>query len=423
MRSFTERNPKRLGLIGTAVGVAIVLAVLVLNRGVFNSGYQVSARFANAAGIGKGTQVLVAGVPVGSVQSVRIDGNAVVATMSINHSVVLPAHTTAAIQVETLLGVLDVALQPVSGWSKPLTAGAMLTDTSVPTEFYQLQNTTEHLLTKSDTAALNNVISSLATITAGKRQQVGQIIDGLGALTRTVNERSGQVGQLIDSANQLSSVLAQRDTELTSVIDNLNTVAGGLADNSTDLAGLIDNVDSFAAQTNSLVGQDQPQLNSLLKNLHTDLGVVGQHQVDLAEAVDYLASAVKGFASVGYSGPDDTPNSWANVFTNPVTTASAYGVFGPCGEFDQALDQILGPDPLACDEQTGPTPTSSSSSTPATSSSGAAGPTPAVTPGTKGAAPGTTTTTTTPSLPSVPGLPKVGSGLPELLDPLAGGTK
>lgn len=425
MKAFTERSPRVLGAAGLALLAVVVLAVIFLTRGVFGSGYQVAARFADASGIGKGTVVMVAGVPVGSVSSVSIAGNAVDVTMAINGGVVLPHRTAAAIQVETLLGVEDVALQPLRGWSRPLRPGAFITDTSVPTRFSQVQNAAGHLLQHTDATALNSLIQSLATITQGKQQQVAQIIKGLGALTTTVDQRSGQVSQLINAANTLSSTLASRDTQLASVIDNLNTVVDGLATHSQDLANLIDNVDAAAAQTNSLVGGDQPQLNALLANLHTTLGVVGAHQVDLAQALSYLSSAVKGFASVGYSGAGDTPNSWANIYANTVTVASLYGVLGPCGALDQALNAALGPDPLACDRQTGPLPgTTPSGLSPgpavdggggAPSSSPAAGPTPgpAGTSG-PGAAP----------LPGLTAAPDSGvAGLNQLLSPLLGGGK
>jgi phospholipid/cholesterol/gamma-HCH transport system substrate-binding protein len=370
VKAFTERNPKRLGAVILTVMAVIIAAVIFLNKSVFQSGYPIEARFSNAAGIGKGAAVLMAGVNIGTVSSVKIDGNSVLADMTINDGVVLPRHTTAAIEVETLLGVVDVSLQPVSGWSDPLRSGALLTDTSVPTEFYQLQNTAGKLLQQTNATALNNLVESLASITQGKQVQVAEIINGLGKLTTTVDQRSSQVSQLIDSANTVSSTLAGSDQQLVSVIDNLNTVAAGLADHSSDLANLIDNTDSMAAQTSDLIGQNQPQLNNLLQNLHSVLGVVGQHQDDLAEGLSYLASATRGFASVGYSGPNDSPNNWANVYTNPAGLTSTYGVIGPCGALDQALNQILGPDPLPCDEQTGPLPGSSSSTPSSASGSG-----------------------------------------------------
>ena len=113
-------------------------------------------------------------------------------------------------------------------------ASTLITKTTVPTEFYQLQNNAHALLSKTNAKALNNLIESLATITKGKQTQVAQIISGLGKLTQTVSQRSTQVSSLIDSANTLSSTLAGRDQELLSIVNNLNTVSTGLATHSAE---------------------------------------------------------------------------------------------------------------------------------------------------------------------------------------------
>ena len=419
MKAVTERNPKVVGITAIVVMTACVLAILFLNRSLFSSGYTIDARFTNAAGIAKGTEVLEAGVNVGSVTSVAVHGNAVDAQLSVNRSVVLPHDTTAAIEVETLLGVVDVTLKPVSGWADPLKPDALITDTSVPTEFYQLQNTAHSLLSQTNAKALNSLVTSLADITKGKQTQVAQIIAGLGALTTTVDQRSGQVSQLIDSANTLSSTLASRDQQLLSIVNNLDTVSTGLASNNQELSDLITNVDSMASQTNSLVSQDSPALNSLLQSLHSDLAVVGQHQEDLAEGVSYLGGALKGFQSIAYSG--STPVPWGNIFVNPASLTNTFGVIGPCGTFDQILDQVLGPDPLSCADQTGPLPGEGSSasggggtSTPSGSSSSASPSSP--TPSTSGTASGTPATGADPTGPNS-GL----GGLSQLISPLLEG--
>jgi phospholipid/cholesterol/gamma-HCH transport system substrate-binding protein len=416
VKAITERNPKVVGLVAIVVMGACILAILFLNRSFFSSGYTIEARFANAAGISKGTQVMVAGVPVGSVTSVAVDGNAVDAAMSVSGSVELPHVTTAAVEVETLLGIVDVTLTPVDGWNDPLKQGSLITNTSVPTEFYQLQNTAHSLLSRTNAKALNDLVTSLASITEDKQTQVAQIIDGLGALTTTVDQRSGQVSQLIDSANTLSSTLAGRDQQLLSVVNNLDTVSSGLAANDQDLSNLITNVDAMASQTNTLVSQDSPALNSLLQSLHTDLGVIGQHQEDLAEGVSYLGGALKGFQSIAYSG--STPVPWGNIFTNPASLTNTFGVIGPCGTLDQVLDQVLGPDPLACDDQTGPLPgegsnPAASGGSGASSSPSASSPTTPTTAG--GSSP-------SPSSAGVPAGPNSGlGGLSQLISPLLQG--
>jgi phospholipid/cholesterol/gamma-HCH transport system substrate-binding protein len=396
VKAFTERNPKVIGITAIVVMAVGVLAILFLNRSFFSSGYTIQARFTNAAGISKGTEVMEAGVNVGSVSSVQVHGNAVDAQLSMNRSVILPHTTTAAIEVETLLGVVDVTLKPVSGWDDPLKPQAMITDTSVPTEFYELQNTAHNLLSKSNAKALNNLVTSLANITKGKQTQVAQIISGLGALTTTVDQRSGQVSQLIDSANTLSSTLASRDQQLLSIVNNLDTVSTGLAANNQDLGNLITNVDSMASQTNSLVSQDSPALNSLLKSLHSDLTVVGQHQEDLAQGVSYLGGALKGFQSIAYSGSSPVP--WGNIFVNPTSLTSTFGVIGPCGVFDQVLNQVLGPDPTSCADQTGPLPGEGSNTSSGNSASSPSG--------------SSSTTTSTPSSTGTSGsAPSAGGGL------------
>lgn len=417
MKAFTERNPKVVGIVATVVMAAAILAILLLNRSLFSSGYTVNARFTNAAGISNGTTVMVAGVNVGSVTSVKVDGNAVDATMSVNNGVQLPHITRAAVEVETLLGVVDVTLEPVSGWNDPLKSGAFITDTSVPTEFYQLQNTAHSLLSKTNAQALNSLVTSLANITQDKQHQVAQIISGLGALTTTVDQRSGQVSQLIDSANALSTTLASRDQQLLSIVNNLDTVSTGLASNNQALSNLITNVDSMASQTNSLVSQDSPALNSLLSSLHTDLNVVSQHQDDLAEGVSYLGSALKGFQSIAYSG--STPVSWGNIFVNPASLSNTFGIIGPCGTLDQVLNQVLGPDPLACDKQTGPLPGTGSNAEP--------GGGPDVPSGSSTASPTTgagSSKSTEPSSSTGAGGPNSGvGGLSQLLSPLLQGKK
>jgi phospholipid/cholesterol/gamma-HCH transport system substrate-binding protein len=417
VKAVTERNPKVVGLIAIVVMAVCILAILFLNRSLFSSGYTIDARFSNAAGISKGTDVMVAGVNVGSVTSVQVHGNAVDAALSVNRSVQLPHDTTAAVEVETLLGVVDVTLTPVSGWDDPLRPGAVITNTSVPTEFYQLQNTAHSLLSKTNAKALNSLVTSLANITKDKQTQVAQIIDGLGALTTTVDQRSGQVSQLIDSANTLSTTLAGRDQQLLSVVNNLDTVSTGLAANDQNLSNLITNVDTMASQTNSLVSQDSPALNSLLASLHTDLGVVSQHQDDLAEGVSYLGGALKGFQSIAYSG--STPVSWGNIFANPASLTNTFGFIGPCGTFDQIMNQVLGPDPTPCDDQTGPLPGEGSDSSSATPG--------ASTPSSSSANSSSSTTPTTPAgasgTPAAPAGPNSGLGaLSQLIAPLLQGT-
>lgn len=373
MKSFTERNPKRIGAAVVVVALVAATAVLLLHRSMFTSGYAVAARFPTAAGIASGDAVTLAGVDVGSVSGVHLRGNAVVVDMKVDHGVVLPRRTAAAIEVETVLGVLDVALKPISGWSHPLANGAVITDTSVPVEFQNLQDTSGKLLAQSDVTAFDQVLTAVEDIARGKAAQVASIISGLDRFTGVVDARSSQVSDLIDAANTLSATVASRDRQLSSVVTSLDQVVSGLASRSSDLAALIRQTDQLATQTASLVGQNQPQIQLLLDHLHAVLGVVATHQEDLAQGIAYLDSGITGFAAIGYSGVNNTPNHWGNIYVTLLGSSGVNSVLGSCGVVDQVLNKILGPDPLPCSEQSGPPVTSTSpstSSSPGSSSTG-----------------------------------------------------
>ncbi len=361
MKAFTDRKPLVIGVVAIVVIVVLGSLVLVLKRTTFESAYPIRASFASAAGVGAGADVLLAGVPVGRVASVQLHGDHVILTLNIDHGVVLPHDTSASIQTETVLGVLDVSLHAIGGWARPLPAGDLITDTSMPTELYQLQDEAGRFFERVNTQAFNELVDELNKITSGNESQVKAIIDGLGRLTTTIDERSSELAQLIDAADSVSGLLASHDAQIQGVLDNLTTVVQGLADRSGEVAAFIQGIDAAGANTASLVRQDAPELDSLISHLESVLGVVASHQLDLAEAVSYLAAGVKGFASVGYSGPADTPNTWANIYTNLLVTSGVYGVLGACGALSEVENVALGPDPLPCGKRDGPSPSGSSS--------------------------------------------------------------
>jgi len=397
VKAFTDRNPRRIGTVVVVVTLAAVLAVFAFNGSTFSSGYTVKARFSNAAGMGPNADVLLAGVAVGKVKSVSLSGNHVTVDMTVNQGVVLPHNTTASISVETLLGQLVVDLKPVSGWNNPLGDGALLTNTSIPVEFQNIQNEAGGLLTKTDATAINQLISSLAAITQGKQQQVAQIINGLNGFTGVINQRQTQVSQLIAAANTLSQTVATHDSQLGSAIDNLTTVIGSLAQKGTDLGNLIDNTQQAAGQINTLVTNNRPQLQAVVTQLQSVLGVLSQHQLDLAQGVSSAAAAITGFSSIGSSG--STPVSWGNIFFNVLGSTPLEGVLGSCGTLDLVLTQALGPDPLPCSQQNGPlvgtTPAPATSAAPATAGANA---NPTTTTSVPSSAPTSPTTSTTPTL-------------------------
>ena len=352
--SFSERNPLVLGSITIGLIVAAVGGVLVLNADAFADRYTVNARFDDAAGISPGDSVRVAGVDAGKVDAVHQEDGQVEVVMQIDQGVELSADTAAAIQVETVLGTKFVRLTTGDEWEDPLADGDTIVDTTTPVELLDIQNTGTRLFDESDGEALNDLMGSLAQVTEGKRVQVRQILDGLSDLTRVVSDRETEARRLLDSAQTLTGTLADRDDELSDAIDNLNVVVGDLAERRTALVELLDSTAAAAHELAGVVGDNREDLDAILNEVHTTLQTIGSHQVDLAQSVAYLGVAIEGFASIGYNGPEEVPRPWGNIFTQLIGPTGPDGLLGACMPIDRMLDLVFGPDPLPCDQRTGP---------------------------------------------------------------------
>lgn len=361
MKSFTERNPLIIGAVFLVLVAVGVVGALGLNAGVFKGRYEVSARFADAAGLRSGDRVRVAGVPAGQVASVHEEDGQVEVTLQVDDGVELSGDTRAEVIVETVLGTKSVRLVTGDDWEHPLADGDVIQDTRTPVEVLDLQNIGTRLFTESDGRAFDDLIDSLNQITADKRSDVHRIVRGVNRLTETLNARDAEARDLFDSAETLTRTLADRDDDLAAAVDDLNVVVGGLAERRQELETLLAETSEAAGRIADLVGENRPELDAVLADLHSTLQVIGQHQVDLAAGIGYLGVAIDGFSSVGYSGPEETPNTWANIFAQLVGPVAPDGIMGACGPFDRALDLAFGPDPLPCDQREGPLPNSSGS--------------------------------------------------------------
>lgn len=369
MKSFLERSPIIIGVISLVVIIAGTLGAVLLDSGVlpFNKPYQVTGEFSDAAGLRPGDSVMVAGVRSGQIASVQPsgDGESIIIEFDVKKGVELPANTRAEIQVDTVLGSKSLLLRVPDptrdrrvepDWSSTLedVSEIALANTKTPFETIDLQDIGTELTTETDADALNQLITSLAEITDGTRDDVTAVVENLNDITEAVNTREDEAKSLLDASAQLTSTLADRDEELKTLIDQLARLVTNLNDQSDEVIILLGETAATSESLGSLLGDHRADLDAIFEDLDATLAVIDQRQVDLATGIAYSASAIEGFSGIGYSGPDRVPHPWANIFLQGAGPAGIEPVLGGCGILDIALDVVLGPDPLPCDERDGP---------------------------------------------------------------------
>lgn len=87
-----------------------------LGSGSFLSGetYRIEARFSNAGGLSAGGSVVVAGVPVGRIEGIRVEPSdfSAIVTLSVLSGLRLPADSMASIKTTGLIGDKYIAISP-----------------------------------------------------------------------------------------------------------------------------------------------------------------------------------------------------------------------------------------------------------------------------------------------------------------------
>jgi phospholipid/cholesterol/gamma-HCH transport system substrate-binding protein len=93
------------------------------------STYELKARFTNIGGLKPGSQVFIAGVPVGRVEKIDLNSQyAAVVRLNVKQGINLPSDTIASIKTSGLIGDKYVALAPGAD-SNNLPPGGTITDT------------------------------------------------------------------------------------------------------------------------------------------------------------------------------------------------------------------------------------------------------------------------------------------------------
>ncbi len=247
----------RVAALGAVIGSAVLVALLFFGGG---DGYNVTARFVNAAQLVKGNEVQIGGVPAGTVDDIQIssDGRADVTIQIEERFTPLPAGTRAVIKQRSLSGIANrfVDIQLGDGDGAKIDDGSVLgedsTDTAV--ELDQLFN----LFDPVARVAVQDFFKGSRKMIAGRGQQLNNGVKYLnptlstgGRLFRELSRDEVLLEQFLEDSSTLVGALAERRSDLTGTVRNLNATFAALRNEKGALAESIDRLPPFMRRANS----------------------------------------------------------------------------------------------------------------------------------------------------------------------------
>lgn len=298
MIPFRERNPVVIGAVGLGLIVALLAAAFnAQDLPLIGGGTDYAAAFSEAGGLKPGDDVRVAGVKVGQVQSLDLEGDHVRVDFRVQDGVEFGTETGAAVKIKTVLGAKYLALEPAgpgqlrAGSEIPLDRTVSAYD--VVQAFSDLATTTDQI----DTGQLAVALDTVAATFKDSPADVKASLAGISRLSQTVSSRDSALRDLLAHADSVTAVLSDRSTQLTTLIDDGNALLTEIQSRRDVIHTLLVNTAALATQLTGLVADNRAQITPALQRLGDVLAVLQRNQDNLDHSIRLLAPFVRVFAN------------------------------------------------------------------------------------------------------------------------------
>lgn len=288
------KRPVLLAVVGLVL--IAVIAVVAFQAPALFGGQTYKAEFSEAAGLQSGDRVTVAGVEVGRVTSVALDGDHVDVDFRVADAWV-GDRTAASIEIATLLGSKYLALD-VQGDRELDPDTAIPRDRTLsPFDVVEAFNGLSGTIDAIDTDQLATSLQTLADTFRDTPDDVRGTLDGLSRLSTTISSRDEQIRSLLAGARNLSGILADRREDFDALLSDGNLLLAELQKRKDAIDRLLSGTRLLSQQLSGLVADNQAQLRPTLETLDRVVAVLQRNQDDLAETLKNEAVFVRLFSN------------------------------------------------------------------------------------------------------------------------------
>ncbi|MCX4666721.1 MCE family protein [Streptomyces sp. NBC_01381] len=298
MTPFRERNPVTIGVVGlTTLGLLTAAAFNADSLPLIGNGETYSAAFSEAGGLKPGDEVRIAGVKVGKIDEVDLDGDHVKVTFQVKGEPKFGTRTGASIRIKTILGSKYLALEPKGpGQLKPgaeIPVSRTTPAYDVVTAFSDLTTTTE----KVDTEQLAKAMDTISTTFEDSPAEVKASIKGLSKISRTVASRDKELRELLDHANGVTKVLADRSDEFSTLVKDADKLLTEIAKRRKAIHTLLKSSATLGIELSGLVADNRKEIGPALKGLNRVVSMLERNYSSIDRSVQLLAPYVRLFTN------------------------------------------------------------------------------------------------------------------------------
>jgi phospholipid/cholesterol/gamma-HCH transport system substrate-binding protein len=290
----------------------VITSLLDINTSAATGYY---AEFTNASGLQSGDTVRIAGVEVGKVSAVTLQGNHANVSFSLDTSQHLTTTSLAAIHFENLLGQRFLAILPGAAGGTTLAPGSVIpiSRTTPALNLTAVFDGFEPLFSALAPNEVNQLTGSIISVFQGEAGTVSSLVQETAVITSNLADRQQVIDGLLDNLSTLLNTVGVHDTQLGQLIGNFDTLVRGLATSRNAIGSAITNMSSLETTTANLINQSQPTLNEDIQTLSSDVQTLSADQGNLNGALADFPGLVNALTKIQSSG------DWINVYLCDLT--------------------------------------------------------------------------------------------------------
>lgn len=304
MKPFRERNPVIIGAIGIAVIVALLLgAFRAQDLPLIGGGDTYTADFSEAGGLKADDPVRIAGVRVGKVEKIELEGGHVKVTFNVKTDSQFGDQTGASIRVNTLLGAMFLALEPEG--SGQLEAGSTIPvdRTTSPYDVVQAFSGLAETADAIDTDQLANSLTVLADLTRNTPEEFQSALQGVSALSSNIAAKNERISTLLTNLQRVSTVLNDRDQDIIKLMKDSDVLFQALVARRDSIHDLLVSTSTLSTELTKLVQQSRDDLKPALTQLDDVVGVLNKNEENIDNSLRLLAPFYRVFTNTLGNGP------------------------------------------------------------------------------------------------------------------------
>ena len=301
---FRERNPVVIGAISLAVIALLIMAAFrAQDLPLIGGGDTYYAAFSESGGLKADDEVRIAGVRVGKVESVTLEGDHVKVAFQVKTDSDFGEETHAAIKVKTLLGAMYLALEPAGDGQLAKGAEIPIERTASPYDvvdaFSGLASTSERI----DTGQLAQSLTTLADLTRNTPEEFRSALDGVSRLSSTIASRDTQIDSLLTNLDRVSTVLNDRDDDIVGLMKDSDVLFRALVARRDAVHNLLVSTSTLSKELTALIQQSRDDLKPALEHLANVVAVLNKNEDNLDNSLRLMAPFYRVFASTLGNGP------------------------------------------------------------------------------------------------------------------------